>query len=215
MAIEVTPSKEYLRRFSSPLWDLLDLESCKPIQIVEGERGAYGFVIIEMEHFAYGLLSDNQDRASSTFFIVTIPESCSNRSINWYPPAYQVSVDRDYVYLVSPSKKLRPGDWERHLQLTIDVVESLDDPAAKAFSPSNKRTFQPVGGGVATYAISGLFSLGISVLGLVVGLGGIFGLIKVHSTWVESATKGLQYLFVSAVFFLGFLHCKKKIKKRM
>jgi hypothetical protein len=215
MAIEVTPSKEYLRRFSSPLWRALDLESCKPIRIVEGERGAYGFVIIEMEHSAYGLLSDNQDRASSTFFIVKIPDGCSNRAINWYPPAYQVSVDRDYVYLASPGNKVRPGDWENRLQLAIDVAASLDDPAANAFAHGNKRTFQPVGGGVATYVISGLFSLGISLLGLIVGLGAIFGLIKVESTWVDSATQGFQYLFVSVVFFLAFLRCKKKIRKRL
>ena len=91
MATKITPSKEYLQKFTSPLWDALDLEDCTPLMIVEGKQGTLPYMVIEMQHRAYGILSRNGATAVSTFFIVTLPDASAKQRITWYPPARRVS----------------------------------------------------------------------------------------------------------------------------
>lgn len=216
MARKLPPSKEYLQQFSSPLWNLLDLEDCKPLTIIEGHRGAFAFRVIEMQHSAYGPLSDNGKTAVSTFFIVKHLKELSELEITKPPHQYQVSADRDYVYLVAPSKKVRPSDWEQLLKLTINIAESLCVQAAdRVTSASSPKTFTPVGAGILVYGFWCLVCLIFAIVSLVYGIGGILGMTRLSTTGSGSAQLGWQFLLFSAGAFWGALLYYKKIKKRL
>lgn len=170
----ITPSPDYLRKFLLPLWQKLDLEGCKPLQIVEGEQDGFPFTIIEMEHRPYGLLADSNSRTVSTFFIVGIPWQPGMRRINQHPAGYQASVDRNYVYLGAYGKRPRPGEWKALIGKTIEVVRALNTAAPGVPSPR----VRPAGAGPLVYGfwtvVCGLVALFFSAS----GIGIMLGLIK-------------------------------------
>jgi hypothetical protein len=216
LAQTINPTKDYLQQFSSPLWDLLDLDDCKPLTIIEGHRGTLPFVVIDMQHAAYGPLSDNGKTAISTFFIVRHLKKLSNAVITQVPPGYQVSADSDCVYLVAPSKKIRPGQWESMLEKTLAMAASVSDRVAvSATQTTVRRTYTPVGAGLFINAFWFLVCLLFGVLFIIYGLGGILGMTSLSESRSESVLLGWQLLLLSAGSFFGAFLYYKKIKKRL
>ncbi|WP_395010660.1 hypothetical protein [Undibacterium sp.] len=216
MAKNIIPSREYLKQFSSPLWDLLDLENCEPLTIIEGFRENFPFVVIEMRHLAYGPLSDNGKTAISTFFIVKHLQQLTDPVITQYPSEYQVSADLDCVYLVLPSKKIRPGNWEAMLAKTIQVATTLKDQVGL---PPNQRkqrkTYTPVGAGVLINSFWALVCLLVSVVFLICGVGSILGIIPLADIKSESVSLGWKCLLISPGAFWGASYYYERVKKRL
>lgn len=216
MAQKITPSKDYLQQFSSPLWDLLDLDDCKPLTIIEGHRDTLPFIVIEMQHAAYGPLSDNGKTAISTFFIVRHLKKLSKPVITQVPHGYQVSADGDCVYLVVPSKKVRPGEWETMLEKTLALAVSVCDQTAVSSTQTNVgRTYTPVGAGLFINAFWFLVCLVFGVLFIIYGLGAILGMTSLSESRSESVLLGWKLLLLSAGAFFGAFLYYKKIKKRL
>jgi hypothetical protein len=214
-AENVKPADDYLDKFSSPLWDLIDLENCKPLTIVEGVRGGRPFVVIEMQHLAYGLLAENGKTATSTFFIVKHLKQLNDKAIKPSSNEYQVSVDRDWVYLVIPSKKIRPANWEEMLTTTVEVAATLKDHEVVPANQENpKKTYTPVGPGVIIESFWLIVYLVFAVIFLIFGLVGISGMVYLADTRNESVVLGWQSLLVSAITFgAAFLQSKKVVKR--
>lgn len=232
MATKITPSKEYLQKFTSPLWESLDLEDCTPLMIVEGKQGTFHYMVIEIQHRAYGILSRNGATVVSTFFIVTLPDASAKQRITWHPPAYQVSVDSHHVYLVLLSKKARPRDWKKLIQLTIDVANSLeseDSETDRSYLP--RATYTPIGAGPVVNAFCGLGFLVFSLLLVVGGFSSMFGIVEYHPTCSARASgascylaqkiyelggsvgSGFAFLAAGTFLFYGALYYYKKIRK--
>ncbi len=232
MATKITPSKEYLQKFTSPLWESLDLEDCTPLMIVEGKQGTFSYLVIEIQHRAYGILSQNGATVVSTFFIVTLPDASAKQRITWHPPAYQVSVDSQHVYLVVPSKKARPRDWKKLIQLTIDVANSLESEDSETNSRHLPRaTYTSVGAGPLVNAFCGLGFLLLSLWLVVGGFSTMFGIVEYHPTCSARASgatcyltqkiyelggsvgSGFAFLVTGIFLFYGALYYYKKIRK--
>lgn len=211
MPTQITPSPDYLRKFLAPLWQKLDLENCKPLQIVEGERDGFPFAVIELEHDAYGPLSDNRARTVSTFFVIGIPRRPGVRRIRRCPPGWQVAVDRDHVYLGEHGKRPRPREWNGLIAMTIGVAQELDSGPPDAPSPR----VRPAGAGAIVYgfwtavcALVALFFFGF-------GLGVLVGLIKVQGGWTEVIVAGSSGLFMALVVLLVGLYPFIKLMRRL
>lgn len=216
MAKEVNPTREYLERFSKPLWDLMDFEGCKPLKIIEGQRDKYPFIIIDMQHDAYGPLSGDQRTAVSTFFIVNHCKDFAHPSFAQRSRRYQISVDNDYAYLVSPSKQVRPGDWEYILKILMKMADSLiDSPSDSANRSARLKTYHPVGMGVFTHAFWAIVCLIVAILLLAYGLGGILGIEAIKPAGNEPVKEGFKYLLASAMAFWGVGYYLKRMKKRL
>ena len=207
----VTPSPDYLRKFLFPLWQKLDLEDCKPLQIVEGEQDGFPFTIIEMEHVAYGLLADNGRRTVSTFFIVGIPRRPGVRRISRHPAGFQASVDRDHVYLGEHGRRPRPREWNALLALTIGVAQELD--SAPPGQPSPR--VRPAGAGAIVYgfwtavcALAALFFGGY-------GLGVLVGLFKVEGGWTEVIVVAFSAFFMTLIALLIGVYHFVKLQRRL
>ncbi|MFZ6798394.1 hypothetical protein [Undibacterium sp. Di24W] len=215
MATKIAPSKEYLNKFTSPLWDLLDLENCKPLAIIEGEREDYPFIIIDMQHDELGLLAGDQRTAVSTFFILAHQKKISHPRITQPLVDFQISADKQHIYLVSPKKKVRPGEWEVVLKKAINVADALveadTDKSAKPFPA----TYTPVGGGAWVHAFWALMSLLFSILFLIEGFGGLLGWIKLDPSRSESFKLSIEFLVASPFAFWGALYYYQKFKKRL
>ena len=215
MATKIAPSKEYLNKFASPLWDLLDLENCKPLAIIEGEREDYPFIIIDMQHDELGLLAGDQRTAVSTFFIVAHRKKISHPRITQPLVDFQISADKQHVYLVSPKKKVRPGEWEAILKKARNVAESLVESGTNTASEKPfPATYTPVGGGAWVQAFWALVSLLFSILFLIEGFGGLLGWIKLDPSRSESIKLSLQFLLASPFAFWGAFYYYKKFKMR-
>lgn len=215
MATKITPTREYLKKFSSPLWDLLDLENCKPLSIIEGEREDYPFIIIDMRHNELGLMAGDQRTAISTFFILEHRKKLNQPRITRCPAHYQVSADKRHVYLVSPKQQVRPGEWEDRLKETIDVAEGLVESSTNTtHQKPAPATYTPVGPGALSNAFWALVSLLLSILFLVEGIGGLMGWIELDPSRSESVKLGLEFLVASPFAFCGALYYYIKFKKR-
>lgn len=81
MAEHVEPSMKYLQKFTSPLWDLIDLENYKPVSIIEAQRAGFDVVIIDMQHRAYGLMADNGQTANTTSLYCAISLRTGSRKL--------------------------------------------------------------------------------------------------------------------------------------
>lgn len=220
-ATKITPEQQYLRQFPSPLWDALDLEHCTPLSVIEGKLAAHPFMIIEMRHLAHGLLAENGEMASSTFFVINHLKNHPGLRITQYPRQFQISADSHYVYLVSTSKKVKPGEWEFLLEQTMQVVDGLvvadapDGPAASNVSNElPARTYTPVGAGRLVHAFWTVVALLFAGLSFAYGMGGLLGLTKLAPTWAETSKLGLQCLLAGLFFLFGAWISWSKYKKR-
>ena len=214
-AENLKPTSDYLKKFSSPLWDLIDLEDCKPLTIVEGVREGKPFVVIEMQHLAYGLLAENGNTATSTFFIVKHLQQLKDKTIKPSPNEYQVSIDRDWVYLVLPSKKIRTGNWEEMLAKAIEIAAThKEHGAVPPNQEKQQKTYTPVGPGVIFHSLWLIVYLVFAVIFLIFGLVGISGMVHLADTRNESVVLGWESLLVSLVTFVAaFLQSKKVVKR--
>lgn len=216
MAEQIPPSREYLQQFESPLWELLDLEDCKPLTIIEGTRAHFPFIVIEMQHAAYGPFSDNGKTTTSTFFVVRHGQPAGAKLHTSPSQSYQVSTDRDCVYLVIPGKKVRPGAWETMLGQACNVAMSLADHGATWDNQVTRgRSYTPAGAGVLIYACWFLISLSFAILSFVFGIGGLLGMTKLDSNKSASTSLAWQFLLFSAGAFGGAYYYYKRIKKRL
>lgn len=216
MATKITPAIEYLQKFASPLWDLLDLENCKPLSIIEGERDGYSFIIIDMRHDELGLMAGDQRTAISTFFIVAHRKKIDNPCILQCPIGCQVSADKRHVYLVSPKKQVRPGEWENSLAKARNVADSLVEASTNTASQKPlPATYRPVGYGAVSHAFWAIVSLLFSILFFIEGIGGLLGWIRLDPSRSESLKLGLEFLLASPFAFWGALYYYKKFKKRL
>ena len=216
MATTITPSRDYLKKFAAPLWDLLDLEYCMPLSIIEGEREGYTFIIIDMRHDAFGLLGDDQSTAISTFFIVAHQKKITQPRISQPLLDFQVSADKQHVYLARPSKKVRPGEWEDTLKKAMNVADNLVEVSTtETNQKSFPATYRPVGAGAFVQAFWALVFLLFSILFLIVGLMGLFGSIKLDPSRSESIKLGLQCLLASPFAFGGAIYYYQRFKKRL
>jgi hypothetical protein len=212
MAVKIKPSQKYLEKFSSPLWDLLDLEQCKPLLIVEGKRDGYRFIVINMEHDEYRLFrSDQGVKAVSTFFMVQVPRANGERCIVERPAAYEASVDEDFVYLARPCTKFIPSEWGEILKKTMQMAASLK---AGSNDKSSLPTYRPVGGGAFFYAFAAAMSLLASIVFLIFGIGSLLDLIHPSNTRSESLQYGWASLFCAVFMGIAFLQNQHKFQKR-
>ncbi len=233
-AREIQIPRDYLNKFSVPLWSKLDLEFCKPLSAIEGEQDGVQFTIINLQHRAYGLFADNGATDITTFFIAAIPEGIAGRHISWQPAGYDVWVDTEYVYLAKPGKQARPKEWRHLIQLTIDVAKFLKSPSQMGgVLHAQDRTYRPVGAGAFINAFWGVICLVVSVLLVGTGLGIMFGFIdyrpecfpgnstsscKVTVTVykvTEAIKIGLQYVLGGAFAFWGALYYRERVRKRL
>ncbi|MBI3712703.1 MAG: hypothetical protein HY253_07045 [Burkholderiales bacterium] len=215
MPRKITPSKKYLEKFASPLWDLLDMENCKPLSIIEGERGDYPFIIIDMQHYEFGFFAGDQRTTVSTFFVVAHRKKINNPRIAQRVADFHVSVDKQHVYLVSPGKKVSPGEWENNLKKTMNVAEDLfeasTDTASEKPSPV---TYTPIGRSAVTHAFSAIVCLLFSALFLIEGLGGLFGFIELDPSRSASIKLSLEFLLASPFALFGAIYFYIRFKKR-
>lgn len=210
-ATEIEASAEYLRRFSSPLWDKLDLQRSVPVRIFEGRQGAHSFAVIDMRHTGYGLLFDNGRTAITTIFVVTLPRKFVHPVVTWHPGGYQVSVDGEHVYLAATQKQVRPRDWLERIQLTIKVAQSVEEATA-AQAASRPATYRPAGAGVLVYGFWALVCLLVAIAALVGGLAAILGFIPPDKG--SPVALLVDALFVGAFAVFGFSYHYERVKKR-
>ncbi len=221
MAEHVEPSMKYLQKFTSPLWDLIDLENYKPVSIIEAQRAGFDVVIIDMQHRAYGLMADNGQTANTTFFVLRHqsayrqPQIADIGRVRQYDVRLQVSVDSEAIYMAVPAKQIRPGEWEAILQIMATLAAELKEtPATGQQHVKGRVSYRPVGAGYAVYLFWTIVSLIVAVTMLGFGLGGLFGLTKLAETWRESNKLSGEMLLASVFFFFGALHSYTKAKKR-
>lgn len=215
MATKITPTREYLKKFASPLWDLLDLDNCKPLSIIEGEREDCPFIIIDMRHDELGLLAGDQRTAISTFFIVEHRKKLNKPRITRCPVGYQVSADQRHVYLVSSKQQVRPGEWENRLKEAMNVAGGLVETSTNTTNQKpSPATYTPVGSGAFPHAFWAFVSLLFSILFLIEGIGGLMGWIELDPSRSESVKLGLKFLVASPFAFCGAFYNYIKFKKR-
>lgn len=122
-----------LQKFPDPLWDRIDLRDCKPVSAIEGSLDGFRYFILEVDHSC-----GNGRRATTTFYVVEIPDAIAGRLISWTPSGCEASVGGLYVYVAKPGKKARPREWRESIEATIKTVESLKSPVRRKGVPRKK-----------------------------------------------------------------------------
>lgn len=221
----------YLTRFAAPLWDKLDLENCRALMAVEGHREGCHFIILDLEHLAFGLMGGDGRRDTTTFFIAAIPESIVGRRISWRPTGFQASADGRHVYVACPGEQARPGVWSELVHATIKTARSLKSGTELGDTAQpHEPAYRPVGAGVAVNAFWAWVMLAFSALLTAGGLGTMLGWIDYRpgcmaqtdasdcqmAVWRagEAFLAGCRYLLASGVCWLGVFYYRERARKR-
>lgn len=228
---EVDVSDGYLNRFEAPLWDKLDLESCKAVSAIEGKRDGCRFVILDIEHRDFGPLAGNGKRTITTFFIVAIPASVAGRHVSWRPQGYQACADGTHVYVARPRARARPAAWRDMVEATLKTAASLKTPAeAERTGRPLTPAWRPVGAGATVHGFWALVMLAFAVLLAGAGLGTMFGWIDYRpdcfpdaaaaacmTVWrVETAfVEGVKFLLGGGFCLGGAWYYRERYRKRI
>jgi hypothetical protein len=207
VATQVEPSAAYLERFESPLWELLDLDSCKPVTIIEGRQEGFHYTVIEMQHLSESNVVNNATNIITTFVAIALPERVGTRHITHRPTGHEASASGRHVFLADVGRRVPPGRWRAMIASAIEVTGSLRQ-TQPGHPPA--RTYDPSGSYFGSIAVA-LGCLMLTVLFAGVGLGVLLGLIKSDSSRIGM---GLELLGCALFTLIGAAVYYDRAQKR-
>jgi hypothetical protein len=187
VATQVEPTKAYLQRFESPLWELLDLDSCNPVGIVEGRQQGFAYTLIEMRHLRTGLLGGDSTTTVTTFVAIGLPARVGTRHITHRPSGYEASATGRHVFLAEIGDRARPGEWRELIGSAIEVAQSLQQTQP---GQEPARTYAPSGSYFGSIAAA-VGCLLLTVAFAASGFGILLGLIESDGSRIGS---GFEFL---------------------
>ncbi len=166
---KVVVNRDALKAYDMPLWERLEYDKVSLLSGYEGVREGYAFRVLDLQHAEFGFRSDHGKYVKTTFFIIAIPDAIKGRTVTWQPNGWDVSVDKDFLYMARTRKRIGAQAWPDMLQKAVKAVASLRTQAQMREKPGarrNTRTYRPIGIGVVLSTLSSwlAFAFGVVVL---------------------------------------------------